>query len=118
MLHGCVTSMWDLNKKIQLFITKSGSWESTDFLPLSPTSFYCKTSLPLAPDVVLMPAEVELLAFARIPQLPQSPPDFIQNGRIVDGRGHLELCAVGDLDHGGAQDFAGAGFGQAVDDAA
>lgn len=31
--------------------------------------------------------------------------DFVQNGRIINGRGHFKVFAVGDLNHGRAQNF-------------
>ena len=42
--------------------------------------------------------------------------DLVQDGMVVDGRGHLPGLAVGDLDHGPAQDLAGPGFRQSVHD--
>ena len=40
--------------------------------------------------------------------------DLVHHGGIIDGGGHGEFHAVGQLLHGGAQDLAGAGLGQAV----
>src|SRR5690554_7012882 len=40
--------------------------------------------------------------------------DVLQAGRIVDGGGHAELLAVGDVAQQLAQDLAGTGLGQAI----
>ncbi|MDJ0628398.1 MAG: hypothetical protein QNJ44_09080 [Rhodobacter sp.] len=40
--------------------------------------------------------------------------DPIQDWRFVDSGGELELGAVGDLDHGGAEGVAQLGVGQAT----
>src|SRR3546814_1916544 len=49
-----------------------------------------------------------------VADIPQRVGDLLEDRRIVDGRRHRRILAIGDLLHGAAQDLARAGLRQAL----